>query len=97
MLLKLGLSHQRMVEYLFLSAFSRYPTGKERDEIAADLRVASGPSLGHSRAMATDPPGPQSGNATAYAESWGTADPRRPVLEDLMWAILTSKEFMFNH
>jgi hypothetical protein len=75
MLLKLGLSDQRIVDYLFLSAFSRYPTEKERDEIATDLRAASGKN----------------------AEGWGSADPRRPVLEDLLWAMLTSKEFMFNH
>ncbi len=78
MLLKLGLPDQRMVEYLFLSAFSRYPTEKERDEITADLRAVSG-------------------KASSYSEGGGTADPRRPVLEDLMWAMLTSKEFMFNH
>ena len=74
MLLKLGLSDQRMVEYLFLSAFGRYPTEKERDEVAADLRGANGKN----------------------AEGW-SVDPRRPVLEDLLWAMLTSKEFMFNH
>jgi hypothetical protein len=74
MLLKLGLSDQRMVEYLFLSAFSRYPTEKERDEVAADLHGANGKN----------------------AEGW-SVDPRRPVLEDLLWAMLTSKEFMFNH
>ena len=78
MLLKLRLSDQRIADYLFLSAFSRYPTGKEREAIAGDLRAASGKA-------ATD------------AEGWGTADPRRPVLEDLLWAMLTSKEFMFNH
>jgi hypothetical protein len=77
MLLKLGLSDQRIVDHLFLSAFSRYPTEKERDEIAAGLRAAS--------------------EKAPYAEGWGTADPRRPVLEDLLWAMLTSKEFMFNH
>ena len=75
MLLKLGLADQRIVEYLFLSAFSRYPSEKERDEVAADLRGASGKN----------------------AEGWGSSDPRRPVLEDLLWAMLTSKEFMFNH
>jgi hypothetical protein len=75
MLLKLGLSEQRMVDYLFLSAFSRYPTEKEHDGIAIDLRAAN----------------------RKNRQGWATADPRRPVLEDLMWAMLTSKEFMFNH
>ena len=75
MLLKLGLPGQRIAEYLFLSAFSRYPTEKELGEIAADLRAAS----------------------RKNAEGWASADSRRPVLEDLLWAMLTSKEFMFNH
>jgi hypothetical protein len=29
--------------------------------------------------------------------SWGAGNPRRVALEDLTWAMLTSKEFMFNH
>src|SRR6516165_1656134 len=42
MLLKLGLSDRRITDYLFLAAFSRFPTEKERDEITSDLRTAGG-------------------------------------------------------
>ncbi len=78
MLLKLGLSDERVVEYFFLSAFSRYPTQSERKEILRDLRQATEKQQMNSAGR-------------------GTGDPRRPVLEDLLWAMLTSKEFLFNH
>ena len=74
MLLKLGLSNQRMVDYMFLSAFSRYPTEAERREIVQDLEAA------------------EAKNAPASA-----ADSRRAALVDMAWAVMTSKEFMFNH
>jgi hypothetical protein len=69
MLLKLGISTHRMVDYLYLSAFNRYPNDSERKELESAL---------------------QQDAATA-----GTV--RRETLEDMMWAMLTSKEFMFNH
>ncbi len=62
--LKLGLSERRVVEQLFLSAYSRYPTDQEREAVRAAL---TSPGI------------------------------RRQALEDLMWAMLTSKEFLFNH
>ncbi len=74
MLLKLGLSNQRMVDYMFLSAFSRYPTEAERREIVQDLEAT------------------EAKNAPASA-----ADSRRAALVDVAWAVMTSKEFMFNH
>jgi hypothetical protein len=40
-------------------------------------------------AVARDRPVPEAGAALA--------SPRRRVLEDLAWAILTSTEFLFNH
>jgi len=75
MLRKLGLSDQKIIEYLFLAAFSRFPTAAERVAIAADLESA----------RATKP------------EALGAADPQRAALEDMLWAMLTSKEFLFNH
>jgi hypothetical protein len=44
MLLKLGLSDERIVDYLFLSAFSRYPTESERRKIVEDLEPAEAKS-----------------------------------------------------
>ncbi len=40
MLLKLGLSDEEVVNYLYLAAFSRYPTGPERAAIVSDLKSA---------------------------------------------------------
>ena len=40
MLLRLGLSDEEMVNYLYLAAFSRYPTDSERAAIVNDLKSA---------------------------------------------------------
>ncbi len=64
--LKLGLSDTRIVEHVFLTAFSRYPTESEKSTLVA--------ALGKAR-----------------------KDSRQQALEDMLWALLTSKEFLFNH
>ena len=52
MLLKLGFSDQRVVEYLFLSAFSRYPTDSERNTLLAEMQKAEGePPAGEARSQ----------------------------------------------
>ena len=60
--LKLGLSDRRILEFMTLSAFSRYPTESEKGHVAAEG------APGH-----------------------------RQALEDMVWAMLTSKEFLFQH
>lgn len=40
MLLKLGMSDERIIEHLYLAAFSRYPTGPERSGLLAALQKA---------------------------------------------------------
>lgn len=89
MLLKLGLSDQRVVEYLYLSVFSRYPSEAERRQVLDDLRKAREKQQGS----------PEASSQPGYAApaALATDDPRRPLLEDLMWAMVTSKEFLFNH
>ncbi|MBK9171028.1 MAG: DUF1553 domain-containing protein [Bryobacterales bacterium] len=72
--LKLGMSDARIVEHLYLAAFSRYPTEAERTKVVGELRNAR----------------PASGTAEAQR------DTRQKALEDMMWALLTSKEFLFN-
>jgi hypothetical protein len=72
--LKLGLSDARMVEQIYLSAFSRYPTDGEKKR-AVEL-------LNESRSVKGTP------------ETMAQA--RRQGVEDLLWALLTSKEFLFN-
>lgn len=69
-MLKLGLSDSRAVDYLFLSAFARYPNEAEKSATLAALKQAR-----------------ESKNV----------DARRQALEDVTWAMLTSKEFLFNH
>jgi uncharacterized protein DUF1549/uncharacterized protein DUF1553/Big-like domain-containing protein len=73
--LKLGLSDRRILEYMYLSAFSRYPTDTERQALTTSLEGAR----------------PTKGAEPAQREA------RRQALEDMVWAMLTSKEFLFNH
>jgi hypothetical protein len=61
-----GLPDYRIVEELYLSALSRYPTDGELVQI---LEVLNG----------------------------APADMRRAALEDVFWAVLSSREFLFNH
>ncbi len=73
--LKLGVSDSRILDHVFLSAFSRYPSAAEKAELMAHLE--------QSRL--------KKGSAEAILQS------RRQALEDVEWALLTSKEFLFNH
>jgi Protein of unknown function (DUF1549)/Protein of unknown function (DUF1553)/Bacterial Ig-like domain (group 2) len=72
---KLGLSDSSILDHLFLSAFSRYPTAAEKAPLLAALR----------KARAT------TGSPDVQREA------HRQALEDMMWAMLTSKEFLFNY
>jgi hypothetical protein len=72
---KLGLSDARMVDQLYLSAYSRFPTDDERSTILGNLSQAR----------------------LAKASPEAVKDARRQAVEDMAWALLTSKEFLFNH
>jgi hypothetical protein len=72
---KLGLSDTRILEHMFLSAYSRYPAPAEVQEMSGALKQA--------RLV----------KGTLQAQ----LDARRQALEDMLWAMLTSKEFLFNH
>jgi Protein of unknown function (DUF1553)/Protein of unknown function (DUF1549) len=72
---RLGLSDSRILDNLFLSAFSRYPTEDEKKPLLEALR----------KARATT--GPVDVQREAH----------RQAVEDMMWAMLTSKEFLFNY
>jgi hypothetical protein len=73
--LKLGLSDSKILDHLFLSAYSRYPTDAEGQETVQSLKT--------SRAV--------KGSADVQR------DVRQKALEDMEWALLTSKEFLFNY
>jgi hypothetical protein len=72
--LKLGVSDARMIEQVYLSAFSRFPSEAEKQR-AVELLRASRLEKGTPEAM---------------------LQARRQGAEDLLWALLTSKEFLFN-
>jgi hypothetical protein len=72
---KLGLSDGKILDQLFLSAVSRYPTEDEKSRLM--------PLLAKSREA--------KGSTEVQREA------RRQALEDMSWALLTSKEFLFNH
>ena len=61
-----GQPNYRIIEELYLSALSRYPTDSELAQILAVVNEA--PAAEH-----------------------------RTVLEDVFWAVLSSREFLFNH
>ncbi len=75
LLAKLGLSDSRIVDQMYLSAFSRFPSDEERTRVLQQL--------GEARAV--------KGTPDAAREA------RRRAIEDMAWALLTSKEFLFNH
>jgi hypothetical protein len=72
---KLGLSDSRILDHLYLSAFSRYPTEAEKQPLVDALRKTRA----------------SSGSPDVQREA------HRQALEDMMWAMLTSKEFLFNY
>ena len=76
MLVALGLSNRRILDHMYLSAFSRYPGKAERDAMLKALSEAESKTAG-----------------TVLREG----EAKREILEDLLWAVLTSKEFLFNH
>ena len=73
--LKLGLGDARILEHLFLAAYSRYPSESEKQSLSAALA--------------------KSRETTGSPEA--QRDARQKTLEDMMWALLTSKEFLFNY
>jgi hypothetical protein len=74
MLMKLGVPDDRALEYLYLTAFSRYPTDAERRQMLGALEKAE----------------------SQQQPAWGPVVTRRRVFEDLLWAMITSKECLFN-
>ena len=73
MLIHLGFSDDQIVDYLYLTSFSRHPSDSERSALVQALAAAEREKIA------------------------GVDDPRRAALVDMSWALLTSKEFMFNH
>jgi hypothetical protein len=64
-----------VIDRVYLSALSRYPSASERERLTA------------ARADAV----------SAAADDAAKIAARRETLEDILWAVLTSKEFLFVH
>jgi hypothetical protein len=73
--LKLGLSDSRLLDTLFLSAYSRYATESEKQPMLKALEQAR----------------------VNQGSSDVRADARKKAIEDMMWAMLSSKEFLFTY
>ena len=72
---QLGMSDSRLLETIFLSAYSRYPSEAEKQTMTGLLEKAR---------LTT---------GTAALRN----DTRKKALEDMLWAMLSSKEFLFNY
>jgi hypothetical protein len=68
--LRSGISDEALIKQLFLSAFSRNPTEKERKEILEAVRAAT---------------------------ASGEPEAQKEAFYDVAWAIMTGREFLFNH
>ena len=66
-LLKSSNSDNALIEEIYLTCLSRYPTENETSRLQTFLKDAK------------------------------TPEDRRIIVEDLFWAILSSREFLFNH
>jgi hypothetical protein len=73
MLIRLGFSDERILDYLYLASLSRHPSDSERVALLDGLASAEKEKIE------------------------GVDDSRRAALVDMSWALLTGKEFMFNH
>ncbi len=70
------LSDADVIDRIYLSALSRYPSAGEKERLSTALAEAAGAVNGDDAAKAAA---------------------RRETLEDILWAVLTSKEFLFVH
>ena len=77
------------VEKLYLRTLSRPPTKEELD--AATKYVVS------AQAPASPGVAPKAGDPLRRLGKRGAADPTRAAYEDVLWALLNSSEFSFNH
>jgi len=92
-LLNSGADYPAIISRVYLTAFARRPDQKETAALAANLNESLKQALAEGSGVGGQASGPQSGAKPASPEHVA----RRRVLEDFFWAVLTGKEFLFNH
>jgi hypothetical protein len=83
---------ESVIDELFLAAYSRRPTAAERARLIPALRSRPAPT---GRPTGAEPEADT--GVPEVAAGVGGSRVRRIAIEDVAWAIFTSKEFLFNH
>lgn len=76
-------SHEEKISDLYLRAFSRFPTAEELSTAIGYLNRKQLTAVSASQDEATDKDAPEASVRMAY--------------EDILWALINTKEFLFNH
>jgi len=87
---------EAVIDELFVAAYSRKPTASERERLVAAFAIRKAEALRHTTAVAFQEPPAESG-VPEVSPGVGGSRVRRIAIEDVAWAIFTSKEFLFNH
>src|SRR5207302_1726566 len=112
-LVKAGKTDSEILETLYLTALGRHPANKERANALAALSraaVVAQPRQSQPATVAqSQTPTPVVAGTPAQTASGANPPaavhgqlpdinlPRRRALEDLLWVLVNSKEFLFNH
>ncbi len=90
-LVKSGMGDSEILDELYWSALGRPPSQTERTGDLKSLHQALAAQVTAASASASSQP------SQASAAKVGQDLARRHVLEDMLWVLVNSKEFLFNH
>jgi hypothetical protein len=86
-------SDEQAVERLYLAALSRKPSADELPKIVAVLKASRADAAASAQTAGAQAAGAKASGGAGAVD----AAARQSALEDLAWALFTSKEFLFNH
>jgi hypothetical protein len=86
---------QTAIERIYLAALSRLPSDEERSALVKAMQESMARAIAQAAGPGEEWRDVEEDEANQPAAR--TSSPRRQVLEDLAWAILTGREFLFNH